>query len=50
LWGALKVSGEMTSMVYNYIEDGSPVLRFGMLWSAPEWMDSLSGGPEWMDP
>jgi hypothetical protein len=50
LRGALKVSGEMTSMVHNYIEDGSPVLRFRMLWSAPEWMDSLSGGPEWMDP
>ena len=48
--GALKISGEMTSMVHIYIEDGSPVLRFGMLSGAPEWMDSLSGAPEWMNP
>ena len=46
---ALKISGEMTSMVHIYIEDGSPVLRFRMLSGAPEWMDSLSGAPEWMD-
>ena len=48
--GALKVSGEMTSMVQIYIEDSSPVLRFRMLPGAKEWMDSLSGAPEWMDP
>jgi hypothetical protein len=47
---ALKVSGEMTSMVQIYIEDSSPVLRFRMLPGAKEWMDSLSGAPEWMDP
>jgi len=47
---ALKVSGEMTSMVHKYIEDGSPVMRFRMLSGAPEWIDSLSGAPEWMDP
>jgi len=37
---ALKVLGEMTSMVYIYIEDGIRVLRCRMLSSAPEWMDS----------
>jgi len=46
---ALKVSGEMTSMVHIYIEDGSPLLRFWVSSGAPEWMDSLSGAPEWMD-
>ena len=47
---SLKVSGQRTSMVHIYNEDGSPVLRFGMMSSAPEWMNSLSGAPEWMDP
>jgi len=46
---ALKVSGEITSMVHIYIEDSSPLLRFRMLSGALEWMDSLSGAPEWMD-
>jgi hypothetical protein len=46
---ALKISGEMTLMVHIYIEDGSPALRFRMLSSAAEWMDSLSGAPEWMN-
>jgi len=36
----LKLSGEMTSMVQMYIDDGSPVLEFKMLSGAPEWMDS----------
>jgi hypothetical protein len=48
---ALKISGEMTSMVHTIdIEDGSLVLRFRMLSGAQEWMDSLSGVPEWMNP
>jgi hypothetical protein len=47
---ALKGSGEMTSMVPIYIEDGYAALRCRMWSSAPEWMDSLSGAPEWMDP
>jgi len=46
---ALKVSGEMNSMILIYIEDSSPVLWFELLSGAPEWMDSLSGVPEWMD-
>jgi hypothetical protein len=45
----LKVSGEMTSMVHIYIEDGCPVLRFGKLSGVLEWMDSLSGAPEWIN-
>jgi hypothetical protein len=44
------ISGEMTSMVRIYIEDGSPVLRFRMLSGAPESMNSMSGVPEWMNP
>ena len=36
----LMVSGEMTSTVHNYIEDGSPVLRFGMMSGPLEGMDS----------
>jgi len=46
---ALKVSGDMTSMVHIYIEDGSPLLRCRMLSGEPEWMDLLSGALEWMD-
>jgi hypothetical protein len=46
----LKVSGQMTSMVQMYIEDGSLVLGFRMLSAAPERMDVLSSAPEWMDP
>jgi len=46
---ALKVSGEMTSMVHIDIADCSLVLRGKMLSGAPEWMDSLSGPPEWME-
>jgi len=46
----LKISGEMTSMVHIYIEDGSLELRFRKLSGEPEWMDSLSGAPEWMNP
>jgi hypothetical protein len=46
----LKVSGQMTSMVQLYIEDGSLVLGFRMLSAAPEWMDVLSRALEWMDP
>jgi len=33
---ALKGSGEMTSMVHKYIEDGRPVLEYTMLLGAPE--------------
>jgi len=47
---ALNVSGEMTSMVHIYIEDGSPVLRFRLLSGALELMNSLSGTPEMMAP
>jgi len=46
---ALKVSGEMTSMVHIDIGDGSPLWQFRMLSGAPEWMDSLSGALAWMD-
>jgi len=46
---ALKSSGEMTSMVNIYIEDGGLVLRYGMLSGALELTDSLSGAPEKMD-
>jgi hypothetical protein len=47
--GALKISGEMTSMVNIYIDGGSLVLRFRMFSGAPEWMDWLSGALDWMD-
>jgi len=46
---SLKVSGEITLMVYNDIVDGSPVFQFRMLSGAPEWMDALSGAPALVD-
>jgi hypothetical protein len=47
---ALNVSGEITSIVHIYIEDSSLALGFRMLSCAQEWIDSLSGALEWMDP
>jgi hypothetical protein len=47
---ALKVPGEMTSMVHIDIEDTSSVLRIRMLSGALGRIESLSGAPEWMDP
>jgi len=39
-WGEpWKGSGEMTSIVHNYIVDSSPQLQFGLLSGALEWMD-----------
>jgi len=46
---ALKGSGEMTSLVDIYIEDGSPAWRWRIMSGAPESMDSLSGVPEKKD-
>jgi len=43
-----KVAGEITSMVPIHIEDISPVLQFRMFLEAPDWMDLVSGTPEWM--
>lgn len=45
----LNASGEITSMCYIEIEEGSPVLGFRILPGALEWLDSVSGGLEWMD-
>jgi len=43
---SIEDSGEMTSMIHLYIEDGSQPMRWRMFPGAPEWMDSLSGVPE----
>jgi hypothetical protein len=46
---ALKISGQMTSMIHIDMEDCIPVSRFGLLSGALDWMDSMSGAPELMD-